>query len=46
MDYSEMSLEELFNAADAITDHRTEEEKAEVQRELQEAIADLAEAIG
>jgi hypothetical protein len=42
----DMSLEELFAAADAIEDHRTEAEKAEVQRELREAIAVLGEVIG
>jgi hypothetical protein len=46
MEFEMMSLEELFAAADSIPDYRTEAEKEEVQRELREALAELAEAIG
>jgi len=46
MDYESMSLEEMFAAADAITDWRTEAEREEIERELAEAQAELAELIG
>lgn len=41
----EMSLEELFAAADALPDHRSEVERAEVERQIQEALDELAEAV-
>jgi hypothetical protein len=46
MDFEMMSLEELFAAADVIPDHREYIEKAELQQQLAEALAELAEAIG
>lgn len=46
MDFSDMSLAELFAAADAIADHREPEEVAAVKAEIAEAQAELAEAIG
>lgn len=42
----EMSLKELFEAADVIADYRSEQERAESIRLFAEACAELAEAIG
>jgi hypothetical protein len=45
MDFDSMSLEDLFKAADAITDYRSEEEQQEWAKQINEARSDLEEAI-
>jgi hypothetical protein len=45
LDLLDLDLAELFALADTIPDHRSEEEKAEIAKELSEARAELAEVI-